>query len=88
MWRRRIPSEGERSLSVIASVAGGISMLLDGDVVVMVGLAAGAETERGELNDNFRGGKGGAPTNFRGEPSKLMRGALSCGRGVLTWSGE
>ena len=88
MWRRRIPSEKERSLSVMASVAGGISMLLDGDVVVAVGLAAGAETERGVVNDNFRGGKGGAPTNFGGDPSKLMRGALSCGRGVETWSGE
>lgn len=63
-------------------------MLLDGDVVVAVGLAAGAETERGVVNDNFRGGKGGAPTNFGGDPSKLMRGALSCGRGVETWSGE
>jgi hypothetical protein len=72
-------SEGERSLSARGSVEGGISMLLDVDVV---GLAAGAETERGELNDSFRGGKGGALTNFGGDPSKLMRGALSCGRGV------
>jgi hypothetical protein len=87
-WARRIPSEDERSLSVRGSVAGGISMLLDWDVVVAVGLAAGAETERGELNDNFRGGKGGAPTNFGGDPSKLMRGALSCGRGVAAGSGE
>jgi hypothetical protein len=87
MWPRRRPSEG-RSASVRPSVAGGISILLDGDVVVAAGLAAGAETERGELNDNFRGGKGGAPANFGGDPSKLMRGALSCGRGVVTGSGE
>jgi hypothetical protein len=81
-------SEGERSLSVRGSVEGGISILLDWDVVLVVGLAAGAETERGELNDNFRGGKGGAPTNFGGDPSKLIRGALSCGRGVAVGSGE
>jgi hypothetical protein len=88
-WTRRMPSEGERSASVTGSVAGGMSMLLlDWDVVVAVGLAAGAETERGELNDNFRGGKGGALTSFGGDPSKLMSGALSCGRGVATWSGE
>jgi hypothetical protein len=62
-----------------------MSMLLDEDVV---GLAAGAETERGEFNDNFRGGKGGALTNFGGDPSKQMRGALSCGRGVAAGSGE
>lgn len=80
-----MPSEGERSLSVRGSVEGGISMLFDGDVV---GLAAGAETERGELNDSFRGGKGGAVTNFGGDPSKLMRGALSCGKGVAAGSGE
>jgi len=70
---------GEIFLRATGSVNGGISMLLVGDVV---GLAAGAETERGEFNNNFRGGKGGAPTNFGGDPSKLMRGALSCGRGV------
>ena len=79
-WARRMLSVGERSLSARGSVEGGMSMLLDGDVV---GLAAGAETERGEFNDSFRGGKGGALTNFfGGDPSKLMRGALSCGRGV------
>ena len=72
-------------MSARGSVEGGISMLLDGDVV---GLAAGAETERGEFNDSFRGGKGGALTNFGGDPSKLMRGALSCGRGVAACSGE
>ena len=63
-------------------------MLLDWDVVAAVGLAAGAETERGELNDNFRGGKGGPLTRFGGGPSKLMRGALSCGRGVAVGNGE
>jgi hypothetical protein len=84
-WVRRTPSEGETSLSTRGSVEGGISMLFDGDVV---GLAAGAETERGEFNDSFRGGKGGAVTNFGGDPSKLMRGALSCGRGVAAGSGE
>lgn len=84
-WARRMPSEGERSLSARGSVEGGMSMLLDGDVV---GLAAGAETERGEFNDSFRGGKGGALKNFGGDPSKLMRGALSCGRGVAAGSGE
>lgn len=84
-WARRMPSEGERSLSARVSVEGGISMLFEVDVV---GLAAGAETERGELNDSFRGGKGGTLTNFGGEPSKLMRGALSCGKGVAAESGE
>lgn len=78
-WARRMSSEGERSLSARGSVKGGMSMLLDGDVV---GLAAGAETERGEFKESFRGGNGGALTNFGGDPSKLMRGALSCGRGV------
>jgi hypothetical protein len=88
-WIRRMPSEGERSVSVRGSVAGGMSMLLlDWNVEVAVGLAAGAETERGELNDNFRGGKGGTLTSFGGDPSKLMSGALSCGRGVAAWSGE
>ena len=83
-WARRMPSE-ERSLSARGSVEGGISMVFDG---VVVGLATGAETERGELNDNFHGGKGGAVMNFGGDPSKLMRGALSCGSGVTAGGGE
>ena len=84
-WARRVPSKGERSLGTRGSADGGISMLFDGDVV---GLAAGAETERGELNVNFRGGKGGAVANFWGDPSKWMRGALSWGRGLADGSGE
>lgn len=86
-WARRMLSERERSLSARASVEGGISILFDVDVDV-VGLAAGAETERGEFDDSFRGGNGGAFMNFGGEPSKLMRGALSCDRGVAACNGE
>lgn len=63
-------------------------MLLVGVALVGVGLAAGAETERGELNESFRGGKGGTLTDFGGEPSKLIRGAVWCGSGLMDWAGE
>ncbi len=58
-------------------------MLVDGVVVGRVGDAAGAETERGELNDSFRGGNGGTLEKFGGGGSKLIRGALSCGSGLI-----
>jgi len=57
-------------------------------LVVVVGEVAGAETERGELNDSLRGGKGGTLAKFGGGPSKLIRGALSCDSGLIVWSGE
>ena len=38
----------------------------------------GGETERAELNDSLRGGKGGTWAKFEGRPSKLIKGALSC----------
>lgn len=63
-------------------------MLLGGDFVVDDGLAAGAETERRELDDSFRGGKGGALKNCGGDPSKLIKGALSCSSGLSVCGGE
>ena len=55
----------------------------DGGAAGRVGEAAGAETERGALNDSFRGGRGGTLDMLGGAPSKLIRGALSCGRGLI-----
>ncbi len=52
-------------------------MLTDGDVDLRVGVSAGAETERMELYEDWRGGNGGALGCFGGELSKLIRGALS-----------
>jgi len=57
-------------------------------MVLVVGDVAGAETERGELNDSLRGGKGGTVAKFGGGASKLIRGALSCDSGLIVWSGE
>ena len=51
-----------------------------GHGAVVVGEVAEAETERGELNNSLRDGKGCPLANFGGEPSKLIRGALSCDR--------
>ena len=56
-------------------------------MVLVVGDVAGAETERGELNDSLRGGKGGTLAKFEGGPSKLIKGALSCDS-VTSASGE
>jgi hypothetical protein len=55
-----------------------------------VGDAAGAETDRGALNDSFRGGRGGTLDRLAGVggPSKLIRGAVSCGSGLMVWRGE
>ena len=58
-----------------------MSILVDGDVDMGVGLVAGAETERRELYEGWRGGNGGALEIFGGEPSKLIRGAGSNGFG-------
>jgi hypothetical protein len=63
-------------------------MLADGDAAVIVGLTKGAETDRGELNEGLRGGNGGALAVLGGEPSKLIRGVLSCGSRLAVWSGE
>jgi hypothetical protein len=57
-------------------------------MVLVVGEVAGAETERGELNDSLRGGKGGALEKFGGGPSKLIKGVLSCDSGLIVWRGE
>lgn len=57
-------------------------------MVLVVGEVAGAETERGELNDSLRGGKGGALEKFGGGPSKLIKGAVSCDSGLIVWRGE
>jgi hypothetical protein len=71
-----------------------MSMLFlnDGDAAGRVGDVAGAETERGALNDSFRGGRGGTLVDDMlwgvGGPSKLIRGAVSCGSGLIAWRGE
>ena len=57
-------------------------------MVLVIGEVAGAETERGELNDSLRGGKGGTLAKFEGGPSKLIKGALSCDSGLIVWRGE
>lgn len=54
-------------------------MLANGYPPLIIGLTIGTEIERGESNERPRGGNGGALVDFGGEPSKLIRGALSCG---------
>jgi len=57
-------------------------------MVLVVGEVAEAETGRGELNDSLREGKGCTLSKFGGEPSKLIRGALSCDSGLIVWREE
>jgi len=40
---------------------------------------------RGELNNSPRDRKGCPLENFGGDPSKLIRGALSCDGGSMVW---
>ena len=86
-----MPSAAESLVSVGRwewLVSGGLSTLADGDAPVTVELAMGAETERGELNEGLRGGKGGPLGTLGGDPSRQIRGAPSCGRSLVVWSGE
>jgi hypothetical protein len=78
-----MPSDVESLVSV-----GGLSILAEGGAAVVVGLIAGAETERGESNEGLRGGNGGALGVLEGGPSKVIRGELSCGDRLDVWSGE